>query len=97
MQLIPIAGIEPWQMALMVPIIIFMIPIVAILTSHQRKMAELMHGSRESSLPSAEIDELRRQIANLQSTVSALTISVDNLKDEVRSGQNVQDRIRVDQ
>lgn len=54
----------------LVSVIFFMIPIVAILTSHQRKMAEIIHGRHEA-------------LANKDQTVQALTDSVNRLNAEV--------------
>lgn len=93
---LPIAGIEPWQMALMIPIIIFMIPIVAILTTHQRKMAELMQKNPQvNPQTESEMSVLRKDIARLSETVTALTLNVEDLKDEVRGGSGIQERIRT--
>lgn len=75
----PLAAIED-VLPLLIPIIIFMIPIVAILTNHQRKMAELLHGSRQNSLPSPEVDALRREVQELKQIVHQQTIAIDNLR-----------------
>ena len=77
--------------ALMIPMIIFMIPIVAILTSHQRKMAELVHGKQQNHvLPSVDpnrIAALESEVARLRDTVSRQTIELDNLRMSVPTGQ----------
>lgn len=87
---------EPWQMALMIPIIMFIIPIVAILTTHQRKMAELMHRNPQvNPQTDTEVSALRQDIAKLSETVTALTLNVEDLKDEVRGGSGIQERIKV--
>ena len=61
-----------------IPIIIFLIPIIAILTHHQRKMAELMHGSRVNGT-GAEIDALRREVQELKEIVHQQTLAIDNI------------------
>lgn len=58
---------------------VFLIPIVAILTAHQRKMAEILHRNRESSAANPEIAALRAEVARLASAVHQQTIMLDNL------------------
>ncbi len=81
--------------ALLIPICALMIPIVAILTGHQRKMAELMHSTQQNNANPNEIADIRRDMARLQEVVSTLAINVDNLKDEIRSSGDIQDRMKV--
>lgn len=75
----PLAQLED-VLPFMIPLVIFMIPIVAILTSHQRKMAELLHGSRQQQLPSPEIDALRREVLELKQIVHQQTIAIDGIR-----------------
>jgi hypothetical protein len=86
----PLAAIED-VLPFFIPIVIFMIPIIAILTSHQRKMAELLHGSRQNNLPSPEVEMLRREVQELKQIVHQQTIAIDNLK-QLPSGV-VRDRL----
>lgn len=74
-----------------------MIPIIAMLTYHQRKMAEIIRKDNLQSLPSPEVDSLRREISQLRDVVGSLAINVDNLKDEVRGNSKIQDRIGVNE
>ncbi|MBX3119652.1 MAG: hypothetical protein KF784_11345 [Fimbriimonadaceae bacterium] len=69
-----------WEMlpAIAVPIVIFMIPIVAILTKHQQKMAELIHGNRNIQ-GSPEMDMLRREVAELKTLVHQQTMMIDEI------------------
>ena len=62
--------------ALLIPILIFMIPIIGILTNHQRKMAELMHNKAGNA---GDIEALRREIYELKQLVHQQAISIDNL------------------
>jgi hypothetical protein len=64
----------------MIPIAALMIPIVAILTYHQRKMAEIIHGSQAQSLPNPEVEYLRREVLELKQIVHQQTIAIDNFK-----------------
>ena len=86
----PLAAIED-IMPFVIPIVLFMIPIVWILTSHQRKMAELLHGTRQNNLPNPEVDMLRREVQELKQIVHQQTIAIDNLK-QLPSGV-VRDRL----
>lgn len=81
--------------AIVVPLCIFGIPIVAILTNHQRKMAELIHqGSREPNVNS-EIASLRQDVAKLSAVVSTLAINMDNMNDKLNRQSEMQDRLKV--
>lgn len=62
-----------------IPIIIFMIPIIAILTHHQRKMAELMHGNRVNGNSNGELEALRREVQELKEVVHQQTLAIDNI------------------
>lgn len=64
-------------LALLIPITIFMIPIVAILTHHQRKMAELMRHRAPQAAPD-ELAEMRREMQELKQLVAQQTIQMDD-------------------
>jgi ubiquinone biosynthesis protein UbiJ len=92
----PLASFEDTFPPLVATVLALLIPIVAMLTYHQRKMAEIMRkDSNQSSLPSAETMQLSHEVAQLREVVSSLAINVDNLKDEMRSNVKIQDRIGV--
>lgn len=59
-------------------IILLMIPLVAILTTHQRKMAELMHGKR-GQLPNPEVESLRKEMAEVRQLLHQQMIAIDNI------------------
>lgn len=63
--------------ALLIPITIFMIPIVAILTHHQRKMAEMMRHQQPHG-QSNEISEIRREMQELKQIVAQQAIQMDD-------------------
>ncbi|MFN3729233.1 MAG: hypothetical protein ACK4XJ_05920 [Fimbriimonadaceae bacterium] len=75
--LVTFAAIEPGVIAVMIPIVALTIPIVAILTAHQRKMAEIINrpGSTEAV---DEIRALRSEIRELRQRVDDLTLAVDS-------------------
>lgn len=68
--------LEPGQIALMIPILIFMIPIVAILTSHQQKMAELVR--RQNPVQDEQLAALRMEVQELKALVHQQAIALDN-------------------
>jgi uncharacterized protein YlxW (UPF0749 family) len=75
---LPSAFLRPEIMALGIPILALMIPIVAILTAHQRKMAELYH-SRHQGVSQQDVDSLRREIAELRERVNQQAIALDSV------------------
>jgi len=81
MMLIPIAAFGPEMAGLIVPVVIFMIPIIAILTSHQRKMAELMRPSGQpvDARVVYEIEALRREVTELKTLLHQQAIAIDNI------------------
>lgn len=56
------------------------IPLVAILTSHQRKMAEMFHRrDRETGADTARLARLEQEVATLRQQVHELVIRQDDL------------------
>jgi hypothetical protein len=80
--------------ALMIPILALTIPIVVILTNHQRKMAEIMHSSQP--LPSGELDAIRQELQQLRMLMNQHTIALDDVRSKQAlppSSTNMQDRL----
>jgi hypothetical protein len=79
----------PFEPALIIPILVFMIPIVAILTSHQQKMAKLIHGEqKENQVNGAilqELQSMRAEVAQLREVVNQQALAVDDLRSLPRS------------
>jgi len=83
-------------MALSIPLMFFAIPIIAILTNHQRKMAELIHSGQNKEASNTEIAALRHDIAELRALVHQQSIAIDNLADRTAaSTDRIQDRIQI--
>lgn len=61
--------------------IFFMIPIVAILTSHQQKMAKIMRQNADTS-SNAQIEQMRVEMEALRQLVMQQTIAIDNLSSQ---------------
>ena len=69
----------PWVLIPLFGIVFALaIPLTAIFFNHQQRMAELRKGHGEA-LPSAEVQMLRREIAELKALVHEQAIAVDNL------------------
>jgi hypothetical protein len=78
---LPIAfDLGPETFGLAVPIIIFLIPIVAILTKHQQKMAEIMHSGALNQGSNREVEILRAEVGELKAMIQQQTIAIDNLQ-----------------
>jgi hypothetical protein len=76
---LPLAAFED-VIPFFIPLLIFMIPIIAILTSHQRKMAELIHrGSGENNNTNALIAGLQREVYELRQMVNQHAVALDDL------------------
>ena len=76
---------DPGHMALLIPIIGVCIPIVAIWTKHQQKMAEIkaQAGQGLSTDVQAKLDALQRQILELKDTSSRFDLALDNNQDHL--------------
>ena len=98
--MIPIAAFPgPDQLGVLIPIVALLIPIVAILTKHQIKMAAIIHGrtfDTNDNLVPIQADnnsQVGEEVRQLRELMHQQTIALDNLRQEVRSSQTVQDRI----
>jgi hypothetical protein len=78
---LPIADFPAEILAIFIPITALMIPIVAILTTHQRRMAELYH-SRNPQMDqhaAMQMEAMRREMAELKTLIHQQAIAIDNL------------------
>lgn len=66
----------------MIPLTALMIPIVAVLTSHQQKMAQILN---RTSGDHTEVEALRREIAELKTLIHQQAITLDSLAGTQRS------------
>lgn len=75
--------------------ILLMIPIVAILTAHQRKMAEIIHGAQRPADTEVrqEVDELRRLVVRQSMEIDALKASHRELLQLGATGEPIHDRL----
>ena len=58
--------------AILIPLGLFSFPMMAILTRHQRQMAEIIHGRQHEDLLRAEVEELRAELFEVKSQLRAL-------------------------
>ncbi|HRI42603.1 MAG TPA: hypothetical protein PLL78_00780 [Fimbriimonadaceae bacterium] len=65
--------------AISIPIFALMIPIVAILTHHQRKMAELIHQRGVDDTAAREVVALRAEVHELKQLLQTQIIAMDGL------------------
>ncbi len=79
--------------------ILFMIPIVAILTKHQQKMALLLRGDQAQN--PQENDAVRKDVESVRQMVMQQTIAIDNLAASQRelagrmsAAPTIEDRVR---
>lgn len=97
-QMLAFFSFSPGQIGVFIPIVLAMIPIVAILTSHQQKMAQIVHGSKAGQLndaQAAEIERLRHELQDLKALVHQQTIAIDNLSSLPRSQSQIEHRLGV--
>ncbi|MBS1702494.1 MAG: hypothetical protein JST12_12585 [Armatimonadetes bacterium] len=78
---------------ILVPIAALSIPVIKILTRHQAQMTQLIHS--QGNLPQVQNDtsELREEVRQLRELMHQQAIAIDNLRDDIRSSNNVQARI----
>lgn len=96
---IPLADL-PGSIAVMIPIVALLIPIVVILTKHQIKMTALIHGrtidANDNIVATTSTNgqsQLTEEVRQLRELMHQQAIALDNLRDEVRGSNSVQDRI----
>jgi len=78
-----LAGLPDDIAPMMAMVLVFGIPIIAILTSHQRKMAEMFHGRRDQNLDAQilmELQNMRSELTMLKQRVNDVTLAVDDQK-----------------
>jgi uncharacterized protein YlxW (UPF0749 family) len=85
-------------------LLVFGIPIIAILTEHQRKMAQLIHrSSRRDETRASEITALQNEVKELRERVNMLMIAQDDQRARLTTSSTtppaipneVQDRLTV--
>jgi len=74
----------------------FGVPLVWILTSHQRKMAEIIHQGHQNTSSNADLEAIRMELQNLRMQMNQHTIALDDIRSRQAlppiSQSNVQER-----
>lgn len=65
----------------LIPVTALLIPIVAIFSSHQQKMAQILHGAGDRR----EIDALREEVSELRRQLGQQALTVDDMRTSLRS------------
>ncbi|MHB8635116.1 MAG: hypothetical protein ACYC96_01435 [Fimbriimonadaceae bacterium] len=55
------------------------IPIIALMQAHQRRMTEIIHGSRNREVVQGELDQMRAEINQLRTTVATQALALEGL------------------
>ena len=76
-----------------VAVMMFMIPIVAILVKHQQKMAIIMRTHVPQLAPTAETETVRRELAELKGLMHQQAIAIDNLSRKVEASTELAQRL----
>jgi hypothetical protein len=90
----------PDTLAIFIPIVALMIPIVAILTKHQRAMAEMIYSKSLQPQFNPEVQALRQEVQDLKQLVHQQAIALDDVSSRLASGSrpdSVRDRLQVSQ
>ncbi|MGV3617078.1 MAG: hypothetical protein ACO1SV_17260 [Fimbriimonas sp.] len=86
----------PFNPALLIPVLGLMIPIVAILTTHQQKMAQLIHNNQRNAQTDAEIAIMKEELRTLRETVMHQTLLMESINSRTYgAGDSVADRLRT--
>ena len=90
--------IGPDTLALMIPIVGIMIPIVAILTKHQQRMAEIIHSQHGGNEVLSKLESQERELQLLREQLNTQAIQIDDLKSRPRltgGVQTIEDRLNA--
>lgn len=87
---------NPGVIAMAIPILAMMIPIVAILTRHQRSMAEIIH--RGNAVAPGELEAIRQEMRELRTLIHSQTIALDDIRSRTAPASadgSIQNRLEV--
>ena len=96
MQIYPLSEIGPEHMAVFIPILAVFAFIVTILTRHQQRMTEIIHGTA-SQRPNEEIAQLRHEVSELKQLVHQQMIALDSYNNATRRSDDVPLQKRLEQ
>ena len=70
--------LQPEVLVFLIPLAGILCGIVAVLTGHQRKMAEIIHRGNPNA--GVEVEALRQEVRELRTLVNQQTIALDDLR-----------------
>ena len=79
MPTLPLLELNGGDIAVFIPIIALMIPIVKMLVNQQQRMAEIIHGTANRQ-PEIEIAQLRQEVYELKQLIHQQMIALDSVK-----------------
>jgi len=88
--------LDPGQLGAFIPILAVVAGIVAILTKHQQRMAEIIHGTAQQQ-SSDEVGQLRMEVAELKQMVHQQMIALDSYAGSSRRTDDVPLQKRLEQ
>ena len=92
------AQVNEEMVVVVMAMLFFGVPIIAILTHHQRKMAELIHKNHQPEMLPAvaeEINRLRSELQHMRTELNSTRIELDDLRTQRPSAQrSVEERVR---
>lgn len=71
-------------------LILMSVPLAIILSRHQQKMAKILHGEAAQN---NESQQIRSELNSLRQDVSSLALSVELLRDEVKTSAQLENRM----
>lgn len=75
----------------LVPVTALLIPIVAIFSHHQQKMAQIIHGRQDPE----EVAALRAQVEEMRRQLASQSVVLDDIRSQVKGlpSATIQDRL----
>lgn len=74
-------------------LLLFGIPIIAILTAHQRKMAQILHENARATGVNPEIQMLREEIRELKGLIHQQAIAIDGMHRMPLPSERIEERV----
>jgi soluble cytochrome b562 len=83
-----------FNLEVLIPVMFLMIPVVAILTTHQQKMAKIVSERQpQTNSQDNDIAAMRQEMRELRHLVNGLALAVDDMKQTKVQDGTLQDRI----
>lgn len=94
-ELLPLADFGGDIAPIVATISIMLVPIVWILTSHQRKMAMIIHGSQQQNQQPQQNEALASEVRELKQIVYQQSIAIDQISSKLdkAASSDVQNRL----